>query len=126
VGGDALPEAPPSPERLDHGLEGPQHAGAEQDATQGPELGLEVPRPRLRLDRDLRRQGHLGLKVEDGGRSGLGSLTSPPALVEYVVAHELVHLLEPRQTPTFWRLPSRVLPDYEARRDRLAQVGGDL
>jgi hypothetical protein len=50
----------------------------------------------------------------------------PPALVEYVVAHELVHLREPHHTPRFWRLLGRVLPDYVHRRDRLAELGGDL
>jgi predicted metal-dependent hydrolase len=53
-------------------------------------------------------------------------MTLPPALVEYVVAHELVHLREPHHTARFWRLLGRILPDYERRRDRLAQVGGEL
>lgn len=32
MGSDALPEAPPAPERLDHGLHGPQRAGANPNA----------------------------------------------------------------------------------------------
>jgi len=53
-------------------------------------------------------------------------MTPPPALVMHVVAQRLVRLREPHHTPTFWRLLSRILPDYEARRDRLALVGGEL
>jgi len=73
----------------------------------------------------------LGFRWGSCGRNGrlyfhFRVMTLPPALVEYVVAHELVHLREPHHTPTFWRLLSRILPDYEARRDRLAQVGGEL
>ena len=73
----------------------------------------------------------LGYRWGSCGRNGriyfhYRVMTLPPALVEYVVAHELVHLREPHHTPTFWRLLGRILPDYELRRDRLAQVGGDL
>ena len=73
----------------------------------------------------------LGFRWGSCGRNGrlyfhYQVMTLPPALVEYVVAHELVHLKEPHHTPTFWRLLSRILPDFELRRDRLAQVGGDL
>lgn len=50
----------------------------------------------------------------------------PPALVKYIVTRELVHLREPHDTPPFWRLLGRVLPDYVQRRDRLAELGGDL
>lgn len=50
----------------------------------------------------------------------------PPSIVEYVIVHELVHLREPHHTPRFWRLLSRVLPDYAQRRERLAEMGGQI
>jgi hypothetical protein len=50
----------------------------------------------------------------------------PTPLVEYIVAHELVHLREPHHTPKFWRLLGRILPDYAQRRERLARIGGEL
>jgi len=67
----------------------------------------------------------------DGGFSRLGGykwrvMTLPTPLVEYVVAHELVHLREPRHTPRFWRLLGRILPDSTTRRERLAMIGGEL
>lgn len=43
-----------------------------------------------------------------------------PRLAEYVVAHELVHLREPRHGPGFWRLLRRVMPDSEERKHALA------
>lgn len=48
----------------------------------------------------------------------------PPSLVEYVVAHELVHLLEPRHDAAFWERLERVLPDYQRRKRALAEEGG--
>jgi len=48
----------------------------------------------------------------------------PYQMSEYLVAHELVHLRERYHTPAFWERLERVLPDYEERRDWLAQEGG--
>lgn len=47
----------------------------------------------------------------------------PPRIVEYVVVHELVHLIEPHHTEAFWRLLERAMPDMGARRKWLAQNG---
>lgn len=44
----------------------------------------------------------------------------PPRLIEYVVAHELVHLRVQHHTPSFWRLLRRVLPDMADRKAALA------
>lgn len=48
----------------------------------------------------------------------------PPSLVEYIVAHELVHLLEPRHDAAFWTRLERVMPDYRERKRALAEQGG--
>jgi len=47
----------------------------------------------------------------------------PPALVDYVLVHELVHLDEPHHGKAFWRRLDRALPDYQQRRARLADLG---
>ena len=47
----------------------------------------------------------------------------PPTLIEYVAAHELVHLLEPRHDAAFWNRLERVLPDWKARKRLLAESG---
>lgn len=44
-------------------------------------------------------------------------------LLDYVVVHELVHLLHADHTREFWATLGRVMPDYEARREKLRVVG---
>jgi predicted metal-dependent hydrolase len=46
-----------------------------------------------------------------------------PALVEYVMAHEIAHIKEPHHGPAFWELLARVQPDYIERRTELARAG---
>lgn len=48
----------------------------------------------------------------------------PPSVIDYVVVHELVHLIEPNHTPVFWQQVGRVLPDYVQRKTWLAEKGG--
>lgn len=50
----------------------------------------------------------------------------PPRIVDYVVVHELVHLREPHHTPDFWRAVERAMPDWERRREWLAEHGPEL
>lgn len=54
------------------------------------------------------------------------SILLPPRMVEYVIAHELVHLREPHHTPGFWRRVERAMPDYTARKQWLAEHGGQM
>lgn len=49
-----------------------------------------------------------------------------PALVDYVLAHELAHLREPHHGPAFWQLLALAMPDYEGKKDELAQRGARL
>ena len=51
---------------------------------------------------------------------------APTALFDYVVAHELAHLLHPDHTPAFWSTLGHVMPDYEARREKLRRLGPKL
>jgi len=48
---------------------------------------------------------------------------APKRLLEYVVAHELCHVRFHDHSREFWRLMSRVMPDYEQRRLELEQRG---
>ncbi|MDO9579583.1 MAG: M48 family metallopeptidase, partial [Bacteroidales bacterium] len=47
-------------------------------------------------------------------------LQLPVRLVDYVIAHELVHLHERNHTPEFWRILARVLPDWKERKEELS------
>ena len=49
-----------------------------------------------------------------------------PALIEYVVVHELAHLTVKSHSPEFWGLVSSALPDAQERRRRLREVGRTL
>ena len=49
----------------------------------------------------------------------LALVTRPPALLEYVVVHELVHLREASHGPRFRALMGDLLPDWEQRRRAL-------
>lgn len=53
-------------------------------------------------------------------------LLAPAAVLDYVVVHELCHLLQPNHSPCFWREVARVLPDYEVLRRELARIGRSL
>jgi hypothetical protein len=50
----------------------------------------------------------------------------PPRIIEYVVAHELTHLLHPQHDLAFWRALSRCMPDYVARKEWLSQMGSQF
>jgi predicted metal-dependent hydrolase len=48
---------------------------------------------------------------------------TPTKLIDYVVAHELVHLQHPDHTRNFWATLGRAMPDYEDRRATLRHIG---
>jgi predicted metal-dependent hydrolase len=50
----------------------------------------------------------------------------PPDLVDYVLVHEVAHLLRPDHSTEFWRLVERAMLDYQTRRERLRRLGPDL
>lgn len=66
----------------------------------------------------------LGFRWGSCGRNG-GALFNwrllqlPVRLVDYVIVHKLIHLLEPHHGPTFWRALDRSLPDWKERREEL-------
>ena len=45
-----------------------------------------------------------------------------PAVIDYVVAHELSHLRVMDHSPQFWGTVASVMPDYEARRQALHKL----
>lgn len=48
----------------------------------------------------------------------------PRPAVDYVMVHELAHLVVRNHSPEFWKIVERTLPDYNERRTWLAENGG--
>ena len=48
----------------------------------------------------------------------------PVQMLEYIVVHELVHLVESKHTPAFWERVERIIPDYREKKKWLALKGG--
>jgi predicted metal-dependent hydrolase len=78
------------------------------------------------------------LTIRDG-RSRWGSCSSagglnfswrliltPPAVLDYVVVHELAHLRELNHSPRFWALVAAHCPDYQLQRRWLKEHGAAL
>jgi len=85
----------------------------------GPLVG--VPAPPFRINNARRRWGSCGVK----GRLNFPwrLVMAPLTLVDYVVVHELCHLLQRDHSAAFWRLVAAVLPDYRQRRRQLRLEG---
>lgn len=50
-------------------------------------------------------------------------IQAPPEIFDYVVVHELCHLLVPNHSARFWSEVARILPDWRRRRAELRQFG---
>lgn len=55
-------------------------------------------------------------------RLNLQLVKLPHHLIDYVVAHELAHLIEMNHSPAFWARVASVCPDYARRRSELKAV----
>ena len=69
-----------------------------------------------------------GAKTRFGSCSSKGNLSFsyrlmlyPDEAVDYVVVHELAHLIEMNHSPAFYRIVERVLPDYKERKKLLKE-----
>jgi hypothetical protein len=49
-----------------------------------------------------------------------------PALADYVVAHEVAHLVELNHSKRFWNLLAKLYPDWREARERLELAGASL
>jgi predicted metal-dependent hydrolase len=65
------------------------------------------------------------------GPSGLINLNwrlvgAPPEVFEYIVVHELCHLVQRNHGPRFWRLVTELMPDHQPHRAWLRDHGREL
>ncbi|SEP01873.1 hypothetical protein SAMN05216316_1478 [Nitrosovibrio sp. Nv6] len=92
---------------------------SERIALYANKLGVELPQIRLSRARTLwgscnsRGIVHLNWRL----------IQKPLDLVDYVVVHELSHLIEMNHSKAFWRTVGSVYPEYAAARKKLRGVG---
>lgn len=51
---------------------------------------------------------------------------APPTVLDYIVVHELAHLLHANHTEAFWNEVDKVLPDYSDRKEWLRVHGAGM
>lgn len=88
-----------------------------------PQLGSDGT-PKI-LIRDQRRRW--GSCATDGTlRFNWRVMLLEPALIDYIVVHELAHLTHMNHSPAFWELVRQTIPDAQDRRKRLRGAGRAL
>ena len=73
----------------------------------------------------------LGFRWGSCSRSGVVLLNwrllqLPVRLADYVIVHELTHLIEPHHGPAFWRALERSLPDWRERKNDLGTKAQEI
>ncbi len=53
-------------------------------------------------------------------------IMAPPAVLNYVAAHEVAHLAEMNHSPSFWAVVDNLFPHHQQHRDWLRQNGDQL
>lgn len=82
---------------------------------------LGIPTPAVHIVDQSKRWGSCDAK----GRIRLNwrLVMAPMSLVDYVIAHEVCHVVEHNHSRRFWRSLETIMPDYEARVRQLDQIG---
>ncbi|RAK04152.1 hypothetical protein C8C77_13910 [Halanaerobium saccharolyticum] len=52
-------------------------------------------------------------------------IMAPLKVIEYLVVHELVHLIHPNHSKDFWQTVAKIIPDYEKKKEWL-RINGRL
>jgi predicted metal-dependent hydrolase len=53
-------------------------------------------------------------------------MMAPLTVLDYIVVHELAHLIHPNHTAAFWNEVDKVMPDYQERKDWLRAHGAGM
>lgn len=53
-------------------------------------------------------------------------IMAPPAVLDYVAAHEVAHMVEMNHSDAFWAVVARLYPDWQVQRVWLKRHGGSL
>jgi predicted metal-dependent hydrolase len=86
-----------------------------------------------KIDRKIRRVSIRDPRARWGSCTHKGDLSfswrlilAPPQVLDYVVVHEVAHLVHLHHGPAFWRAVERLMPDYGESREWLDQHGAEL
>ncbi len=97
------------------------------------ELGARARILAARIGKNVARVGVRDPKSRWGSCSSQGALSfswrlvfAPEAVIDYVVAHEVAHLVEMNHGPRFWRLVATLVPDSHAPRAWLKRHRAEL
>jgi hypothetical protein len=85
---------------------------------------LAIPPPRVRVVDQSKRWGSCDARGQI--RLNWRLIMVPVPLIDYVIAHEACHTLEPNHSRRFWRSLETIMPDYEARVRELDKLGQSL
>ncbi len=81
---------------------------------------LGLSEPRLIIRHQQKRWGSCSPSGEL--RINLRIMMAPALVIDYVVAHEICHLLVMNHSKRFWSTVEQVMPDYRARRQMLRET----
>jgi predicted metal-dependent hydrolase len=94
----------------------------ERLAHYAPQLGVSVPPLRISAART-----RWGSCSHHGGIAlNWRLILMPLAIVDYVVCHELAHLMEMNHSPRFWSVVEQLCPDWRVRRLELRRVARQI
>jgi predicted metal-dependent hydrolase len=82
-------------------------------------LGLDTPQVLLSSARTRWGSCHASGRIHLNWRL----VQMPPRLLDYVVAHEVAHLIEMNHSRRFWDIVGELIPDHALRRKELRQDG---
>lgn len=85
---------------------------------------LGIPAPVVRLSSARTRWG--SCSTLSGIRLHWRLVHLDPGLIDYVVAHEVAHLMEMNHSPRFWAVVEQLYPDWRPARRRLREAGQAL
>jgi predicted metal-dependent hydrolase len=53
-------------------------------------------------------------------------MMAPLTILDYIVVHELAHLIYPNHTAAFWNQVDKVMPDFQERKEWLRGNGAGM
>jgi predicted metal-dependent hydrolase len=98
------------------------HHAVARSAVLAPRLGVE--QPHISIVNQSKRWGSCDAKGNI--RLNWRVVMAPMTLLDYVIAHELCHLVERNHSRRFWRALEVLMPDFESRARDLDRLGPSL